>query len=61
MDAVRYYEISLPNFFTNKDCFLKIAHFPSQRDKNIFHNNDFLYLKLKNSGLLPFSKLKRIK
>ena len=60
MDAVRYYEVNLPNYFTNRDCFLKIAHFPSQKNKNIFHNNDFLYLKLKNNGLLPFSKLKRI-
>lgn len=60
MDAVYYYELQLFNYFTNRDCFLKIANFPSQVGKNIFFNNDFLYVKLRDSGLFPFTKLKRI-
>jgi hypothetical protein len=59
-DAVVNYELKMIDYFSNKDCFLKIAHYPFQKGKNIFVQNDFLYYKLKNKGLLPFSKLKRI-
>ena len=59
-DAVTQYELKLLDYFSNRDCFLKIAHFPFQIGKNIFVENDFLYFKLRDSGLLPFSKLKRI-
>jgi hypothetical protein len=60
MDAVTYYELRLVDYYPNRDCFLKIAYFPSQKGNNIFFNNDFLYIKLRDSGLLPFTKLKRI-
>jgi len=60
MDAVYFYELQLFNYFENRDCFLKIGNFPSQVGKNIFFNNDFLYVKLRDSGLFPFTKLKRI-
>lgn len=60
MDAVYFYELQLFNYFANRDCFLKIANFPSQVGKNIFFNNDFLYVKLRDSDLFPFTKLKRI-
>ena len=60
MDAVVHYELRLLDYFPNRDCFLKIAHFPFQRGKNIFSENDLLYFKLRKGGVLPFSKLKRI-
>ena len=59
-DVVTYYELQLFNYFKNRDCFLKISHFPSQKGKNIFSDNDFVYVPLKCSGLLPFTKVKRI-
>lgn len=59
-DAVHYFELQLFKYFDNRDCFLKIAYFPSQIHKNIFHNNDFLYFTLRSSGLLPFTKLRRL-
>ena len=60
LETVLNYEVKLPCYFNNKDCFLKIAHLPLHRGKNIYHDNDLLYFKLKKSGLLPISKLKRI-
>ena len=59
-DAVSQYELKLLDYYPNRDCFLKIAYLPSQKGNNIFFNNDFLYIKLRDSGLLPFTKLKRI-
>ena len=59
-DAVTHYELKLLDYYPNRDCFLKIAYLPSQKGNNIFFNNDFLYVKLRDSGLLPFTKLKRI-
>lgn len=61
MDAVFRYELNLFNYFPNRDCFLKISHFPSQRSKNIFFENDFCYFKLRDTGLLPFTKLRRVR
>ena len=59
-DAVTRFELNLFNYFSSRDCFLKIAYFPSQIGKNIFFNNDFLYFLLLKSGLLPITKLRRI-
>lgn len=60
MDAVFHLELRMLNYFSSRDCFLKIAYFPFNRDKNIFAQNDSLYFKLRYYGLLPFTKLKRI-
>ena len=60
-DAVHNFELCLFDYFTDRDCFLNLSHFPLNRGKNIFFENDFLYFKLKRYGLLPFTKLKRIK
>jgi len=59
-DVIRYYEMKMFDYFPNHDCFLKIANFPSQIGKNIFFTNDFLYKPLLRSGILPFTKLKRM-
>jgi hypothetical protein len=47
-------------YFDSKDCFLKLTEIDSQNGKNIFFNNDNLYLKIRDQGYLPFTKLKRI-
>jgi hypothetical protein len=60
MDAVYHYELQMFNYFPDHDCFLKIGNLPFHRGKNIFAQNDLLYIPLRNSGLLPFTKLKRI-
>ena len=60
MDAVIHFELSMFQYFVNRDCFLKIAHLPFHQGKNIFSDNDLLYFNLRNYGLLPFTKLKRI-
>lgn len=60
-DAVQHFELSLFDYFSNRDCFLNLSHFPLHRGKNIFFENDFLYFNLRKYGLLPFTKLKRIK
>lgn len=59
-DVVNYYELNMIDYFNTKDCFLKLTNFESQNGKNIFFNNDFLYMKLRNEGYIPFTKLKRI-
>ena len=53
-------ELRLTDIFRNKDCFVKIGMLPSNRGRNIFFNNDSLYLQLYNDKTLPFIKLKRI-
>lgn len=60
MDAVFNLELRMFQYFSNRDCFLKIAYFPFNREKNIFSQNDALYFKLRHYGILPFTKLKRI-
>ena len=60
-DAVQHFELGLFDYFSNRDCFLNLAHLPLHRGKNIFFENDFLYFNLRKHGLLPFTKLKRIK
>jgi hypothetical protein len=53
-------ELKLTNIFQTKDCFLKIGNLYYHKDKNIFFNNDALYIQLMKYGLLPFMKLKRL-
>jgi hypothetical protein len=48
------------NWFETYNCFLKIGNFVLERGHNIFFTNDELYIPLKNFGLLPFTKIKRI-
>ena len=60
IDVINKCELEMINYFNTSDCYLKIGNFPSNRNKNIFFKNDFLYDKLKNNGLLPFTKLKRL-
>jgi hypothetical protein len=60
MAVVSNIELKLFHIFHTKDCFLKIGDFYNHKGKNIFFNNDALYIKLMRAGLLPFFKLKRI-
>jgi hypothetical protein len=50
----------MTNWFKTHNCFLKIGGSPLNRVNNIFFTNDALYFPLKNLGLLPFTKVKRI-
>jgi len=59
-DVINNFELQMTNWFKTHKCFLKIGEFVLERGHNIFFTNDELYLPLKNSGLLPFTKLKRI-
>ena len=59
-DVVKYYELNMMEYFLSKDCFLKLTDISYLNNKNIFFNNDNIYLKLRKNGLLPFTKLKRI-
>jgi len=60
MAVVSNIELKLMHIFHSKDCFLKIGKIPNHKGKNIFFNNDALYVPLVQSGLLPFFKLKRV-
>jgi len=60
LSVVSNIELKLMNIFQTKDCFLKIGKFYHHKDKNIFFNNDRLYIQLMKHGLLPFFKLKRV-
>ena len=53
-------EVKMTNYFTTHDCFLKIGNFSFHKGFNIFFTNDYLYKLLKNTGILPFTKVKRI-
>ena len=59
-DIVINYEVKMTDWFSSTKSFLKIGNCGLDLNKNIFFTNDQLYLPLKNSGLLPFTKLKRI-
>ena len=59
-DVVTNGELKLTQWFPNHKCFLKIGNMPLNHNHNIFFNNDALYIPLKNNGLLPFTKLKRV-
>ena len=60
LSVVSNIELKLTNIFQTKDCFLKIGNLYYHKDKNIFFNNDELYIQLMKHRLLPFFKLKRI-
>jgi hypothetical protein len=60
LSVVSNIELKIMNIFQTKDCFLKIGNLYYHKDKNIFINNDKLYIQLIKSGLLPFFKLKRL-
>ena len=59
-DLITNYELNMIDYFSTTDCFLKIGEMPSNVGVNIFFYNDYLYEMLKNTGVLPFVKLKRI-
>lgn len=59
-DIVLNYEVTMTDWFSTHKSFLKIGNFGLDIGHNIFFTNDQLYFPLKNSGLLPFTKLKRI-
>lgn len=59
-DVIRRFELRMLLFFSSKDCYLKIGELFVNRNKNIFFTSDYLYHKLRFSGLLPFTKIKRI-
>ena len=59
-EAVYNYELQLIDNFVKKDCYLKIAYLPINKKKNIFFHNDYLYSKLQKTGILPFTKIKRL-
>lgn len=60
-DVVLNYEINMCDWFSNNKTFLNIGNLASNKSKNVFFNNDQLYNPLKNTDLLPFTKIKRIK
>jgi len=59
-DVIMNFEVKMTDWFTSKKCFLLIGYFKLNQCKNIFFINDRLYIPLKSSNLLPFTKLKRI-
>ena len=59
-DVINNYELNLINNFSSHDCFLKIGNIPCNTGLNIFFYDDYLYQILKNTGVLPFIKVKRI-
>lgn len=59
-DVVLNYEVNMTDWYSTYKSFLKIANHGLNVGHNIFFTNDKLYLPLKNTGLLPFTKLKRI-
>ena len=60
IDVINNFELQMTNWFKTHNCFLKIGGSPLHRGNNIFFTNDALYFPLKNLGLLPFTKVKRI-
>jgi hypothetical protein len=59
-DVIQRYELRMTDWFRSFNCFVKIGNAISHKGLNIFFNNDNLYFKLKNTLLLPFTKIKRI-
>ena len=59
-DVINFYELQMLNYFSSYDCYLKIGNIPFHEGKDIFFTSDYFYKRLKNSGLLPFTKIKRI-
>jgi len=59
-DVITHYELTMTDWFINKECFLNIGNIPSNENRNIFFTNNSLYDKLKKTNLLPFTKIKSI-
>jgi len=59
-DVIHNFEVKMTDWYNSTDCFLKIGYFKTHKCLNIFFNNDKLYLLLRELGLLPFTKIKRI-
>ena len=59
-DVIDRYELKMPSFFNGTDCYLKIGKVTGNMGRNIFFENDRFYKKLQISGLLPFTKIKRL-
>ena len=59
-DVIDHFELTMTDWFENHKCYLDIGNINSHKTKNIFFMNDDLYLKLKQTNLLPFTKIKRI-
>ena len=59
-DVIHNFEVNMTDWFSSKNSFLKIGNFGLQKNHNIFFTNDKIYIPLKNLGLLPFTKIKRI-
>jgi len=58
-DVIENFELLMTNWFKTTKCFLQIGNFNFNKNHNIFFTNDFFYLPLKTSNLLPFTKIKR--
>jgi hypothetical protein len=59
-DVISNFELQMTDWFESHKSFLKIGKFGLEKGHNIFFTNDTLYKPLKQSGLLPFTKIKRI-
>lgn len=59
-DVIEQFELTMTDWFKTHSCYLNIGNINSHKTKNIFFTNDDLYLKLKKTTLLPFTKIKRI-
>jgi len=59
-DVILNFEVNMVDWFSTHKSFLKIGNFGLNKGHNIFFTNDKLYLPLKKTGLLPFTKLKRV-
>jgi len=58
--VVHHYELKLTDIFKRFKTLINTRKFSDHQGKNIFFNNDFLYIQLKKQGLFPFVKIKRI-
>mgnify|MGYP001109155490 CR=1 FL=1 len=58
--VIMNYEIRLTDVYPNHKNFINTREFPDHKGKNIFFNNDYLYQNLKQNGLFPFTKIKRM-
>ena len=58
-DVIRHCELEYINWFQSYACFLNISTIKCLK-QNIFYHDDELYVALKEIGLLPFTKLKRL-
>ena len=61
MSVVGNIELQLFKVFNPScGCCLDLGRIPGNRGRNVFFNNDSLYLSLRESGIVPMTKIKRI-